>query len=386
MGIRTKFNPMGGKKKVVASEINADCKYAYLVNISNSYYGGTPTVTVTNLTSYINSVGVTKSGQVSTKFILLGGKIFNTSTKTFISDTEGFTSIGCGYSGVLAVKNGVIYCFNTSGTLLYTDSSLNWKSVEAPIYMYGESYRKWYFGLTTTNALYEITIGDSALTQTLKSYADRFPHGGNYYDNTLNYLKGTTVYTSSGSSVLTNVLACTGYKSSYLPSTYGTDSSTSRVRTALLAVKSDGVYMLASSTNTKILSGSNCMLTNMGLSANGWEYADGRTHLFWPLISNGTAYIVQTNGTVVSTGITNTKFIEGGIYTTAIRSVATTNGTALSNSAIVVDSSNKVYIVYGVGYNSYKEPSSVNKLLVNGIQGDINGVYGGSLSFLITSV
>lgn len=391
MGIRTKFNPMGGKAITSMSyepDPVQECNYAYLVTLTGSYYGVAPTVTVTNLSSYITTSGATKSGQVSTKFVLLGGKIFNTSTSSFISNTQGFTSIGCGYTGVLAVKDGVIYCFDTSGNQLFTDSSLYWRAVEAPIYMSGESYRKTFYGLTGDYKLYEITIGTDSLTKTLKSYADRFPYGGNYYDATLNYLKGTTVYTSSGSSVLTNVSACVGYKSSYLPSAYKTDSSTSRVRTSLLAVKSDGIYMLASSTNTKILSGTNCKITKMGLSANGWEYSDGRTHLFWPLISNGTAYIVQTDGTLISTGISNVKIIEGGIHTTSISRTtsSSSSGKSLNNAAIVVNSSNKVYVVYGNTYNSYKEPQTVSTLQVSGISGNINGVYGGWLSFLITAV
>ena len=389
MGIRTKFNPMGGKIQSISYEPDPiqECNYAYLVTLTGSYYGVAPTITVTDLSSYITTSGVTKSGQVSTKFILLGGKIFNTSTSSFISNTEGFTSIGCGYTGVLAVKDGVIYCFDTSGNQLFTDSSLYWRAVEAPIYMSGESYRKTFYGLTGDYKLYEITIGTDSLTKTLKSYADTFPYGGNYYDTTLNYLKGTTVYTSSGSTVLTGVTSCVGYKSSYLPSAYKTDSPTSRVRTALLAVKSDGIYMLASSTNTKILSGTNCMITKMGLSANGWEYSDGRTHLFWPLISDGnTSYIVQTDGTLVSTGITNTKIIEGGIHTTYISRVASSTNKYLYNAAIIVNNSNKVYVAYGTSYNSYKEPSAVSTTQVSGINGNINGVYGGWLSFLITAV
>lgn len=389
MGIRTKFNPMGGKTKSSISyepDPVQECKYAYLVTLTGSYYGVAPTVTVTNLSSYITTSGATKSGQVSTKFILLGGKIFNTSTSSFISNTQGFTSIGCGYTGVLAVKDGVIYCFDTSGNQLFTDSSLYWRSVEAPIYMSGESYRKTFYGLTGNNKLYEITIGTDSLSKTLKNYADTFPYGGNYYDTNLNYLKGTTVYTSSGSTVLTDVKSCVGYKSSYLPSTFKTDNMSSKSREALLAVKSDGIYMLASSTNTKLLSGTNCMVTKMGLSANGWEYADGRTHLFWPLISNGTAYIVQTDGTLISTGITNTKIIEGGIHTTYISHTASSSYKYLYNAAIIVNNSNKVYVAYGTSYNSYKEPSAVSTTQVSGISGIINGVYGGWLSFLITAV
>lgn len=389
MGIRTKFNPMGGKTKSAISyepDPIQECNYAYLVNISSSCYGTAPTVTVTNLTSNITTNGATISGQVNTKFILLGGKIYNTSTSSFISGTQGFTSIGCGYTGFLAAKDGVIYCFDTSGNQLFTDSSLYWRAVEAPIYMSGDSYRKTFYGLTGDYKLYEITIGTDSLTKILKSYADRFPYGGNYYDTTLNYLKGTTVYTSSGSSVLTDVVACTGYKSSYLPSAYKTDSSTSRVRTALLAVKSDGIYMLASSTNTKILSGTNCKITKMGLSANGWEYSDGRTHLFWPLISNGTAYVVQTDGTLISTGISNVKIIEGGIHSNYIRNATSSSSKSLYNAAIVVNSSNKVYVAYGNTYNSYKEPQTVSTLQVSGISGNINGVYGGWNSFLITAV
>jgi len=388
MGIKTKFNPMGGKKKLAQSSENIQkCNYAYLVNISSSYYGATPTVTVTNLTSKITTSGATICGQASAKFILLGGKIFNTSTSSFISNIEGFTSIGCGYDGVLAVKNGIIYCFNTSGSLLYTDNSLSWKSVEAPIYMSSEYYRKYFFGLTSSNQLYQITIGTSSLTKTLKNYGDSFPHGSNYYDDITNFLKGTTVYTSSGGSIITGVLSCVGQKSSYAPATYKTDSSTSRVRTALLAVKSDGLYMVTSSATSKLLSGSNCMVTNMSLSANGWEYADGRTVLYWPLISNGSlAYIVQTDGTLVSTGLSNIKFIEGGIYTTYISHTASSSYSSLNNSAIVINNSNNVYVVYGNGYTSYKEPSSLKTLSVSGISGNITGVYGGSLNFLITAV
>ena len=152
-----------------------------------------------------------------------------------------------------------------------------------------------------------------------------------------------------------------------------------------MAVKSDGVYMLASSTNKKILSGTNCKVTNMGLSANGWEYSDGRTHLFWPLISNGTAYIVQTDGTVISTEISNTKFIEGGIYTTSIGYVSYSYYNYLYNSALIVDSSNNVYVAYGSSKNSYNEPASVSTVQVNGIEGDIIGVYGGSLNFLVVT-
>ena len=224
MGIKTKFNPIGGRAGESFSNPNTDYKLVYLVTIGASTYGTVPKITVKNLTKYVTTVGVSRSGQVSTNFILLGGKIFKTSTSEFISDIEGFTSIGCGYTGILACKNGVIYCFNTSGTLICADSSATWKSVEAPVYMYGESYRKWFYGLTTNNELYEITIGTDSITKTKKSYADRFPSGGNYYDSTLNYLKGTTVYTSSGSSVLTAVTSCVGYKSSYLPSSYKTDS------------------------------------------------------------------------------------------------------------------------------------------------------------------
>ena len=388
MGIRTKFNPMGGtnESEIYEPEPIQEYKRAYLVSISGSRYSTTaPTISVTDLTSKITTSGATKCGQVSAKFILLGGRIYNTTSDSFISDIEGFTSIGCGYTGILALKDGVIYCFNTSGTLLYTDSSLKWKSVEAPIYMYGDNYRKWFYALTVKDEVYEITIGDSALSKTLLTYADRFPHGGNYYDSKLNYLKGTTVYTSTGSSVLTDVTACVGCKSSYLPSSYKTDTSKSNVRTALLAVKSDGIYMLASTTNTKILSGTNCMVSNMGLSANGWDYSDGRTHVFWPLISNGTAYIVQTAGATLSTGISNTKFIEGGIYTTSISSAGSTSSssTALCNSAIIVDSSNRVYVAYGATKNSYNEPASVRTVQVSGITGDVVGVYGGMLKFLI---
>ena len=386
MGIKTKFNPMGGKKKIAQSSENIQkCNYAYLVNISSSYYGAAPTVTVTNLTSKITTSGATICGQASAKFILLGGKIYNTSTSSFISNIEGFTSVGSGYKGCLAVKNGTIYCFDTSGNYLYSDNSLNWKVIEAPIYMQDEYYRTTFFALTTSNELYEITIGDSALTKTQRAYGDTLPHGSNDYYNHLNYLKGTTVYTSSGSSVLTSVSACSGNKSSLLPSDYKTDSG-SKNREALLAVKSDGIYMLASTTNKKILSGTNCQISNMGLSACGWSFSDGRTDVFWPLISNGTAYIVQTDGTVVSTGISNVKIIEGGIYTTYVSYSASSSMKRLYNSAIVVNSSNNVYVVYGNGYTSYKEPSSLKTLSVSGISGNITGVYGGSLNFLITAV
>lgn len=389
MGIRTKFNSMGGKTK---SSISYEpdpiqiCNYAYLVKITGTYYGTAPTITVTNLSSLITTSGATKCGQVSAKFILLGGKIYNTTTSAFISNTEGFTSIGSGYNGVLAVKDQVIYCFDTSGNLLYTDSSLHWKAVEAPIYMQDEYYRKTFFALTYNNELYEITIGESELTKTKKAYGDTLPHGSNDYYNHLNYLKGTTVYNSSGSTILTDVSACSGNKSSLLPSDYRTDSG-SKNREALLAVKSDGIYMLASTTNTKILSGTNCKISQMGLSACGWSFSDGRTDVFWPLVSNGsTAYIVLTDGTVVSTGISNTKLFEGGIYTTYISRTTSSSSKYLYNSAIVVNSSNTVYVVYGNGYNSYKEPSSLSKVQVSGISGNINGIYGGTTSFLITAV
>ena len=101
---------------------------------------------------------------------------------------------------------------------------------------------------------------------------------------------------------------------------------------------------------------------------------------------NNSSYIVQTDGTLVSTGISNTKIIEGGIYTTYISYTTYSSYKYLNNSAIVVDTSNNVYVVCGNGYTSYKEPSSLKTVKVNGITGDINGVYGGSLSFLITAV